>query len=278
VPSHWAANTSRYADSFSFFKVHLRVIVRANAPLSHPLSPTLNTLSLTLTHSYTVHPSSQTSGQLTIDGREHLVLERAEAAGDSWTHHYKRLCLHSHRAVSHLPGVPFPQHWPAFVPREQVVDYLRGYVTTMHLPVYFGHEVASCEPVSELRPAHEAGSEENHGHPVKNANPRWLVRTRELATGEERRVRCRNLVVCVGENATPHRPTIAGLDRFPGTVLHSHEYDEGSAFAGQRVLVVGFGNSGGEILIDLCEHDARPDVVVRSPCNIFPRDMFLPFM
>jgi indole-3-pyruvate monooxygenase len=38
-------------------------------------------------------------------------------------------------------------------------------------------------------------------------------------------------------------------------------------------LVVGFGNSGGEIAIDLWEHGARPSLAVRSPVNVIPRDL-----
>ena len=53
---------------------------------------------------------------------------------------------------------------------------------------------------------------------------------------------------------------------------HSSAYRNGRPFAGQDVLVVGFGNSGGEIAVDLFEHGARPSIAVRSPVNVIPRD------
>jgi cation diffusion facilitator CzcD-associated flavoprotein CzcO len=57
-------------------------------------------------------------------------------------------------------------------------------------------------------------------------------------------------------------------------VVHSSQYKNGAPYRGKRVLVVGFGNSGGEIAIDLHEHGARPTMAVRSPVNVVPRDIF----
>jgi cation diffusion facilitator CzcD-associated flavoprotein CzcO len=57
-------------------------------------------------------------------------------------------------------------------------------------------------------------------------------------------------------------------------VLHSSHYRDGEPYRGQNVLVVGFGNSGGEIAIDLWEHGARPSLAVRGPVNVIPRELF----
>ena len=57
-------------------------------------------------------------------------------------------------------------------------------------------------------------------------------------------------------------------------MLHSSSYDNGSSFARKNVLVVGFGNSAGEIAIDLHEHGARVSMAVRNAVNIVPRDIF----
>ena len=61
-------------------------------------------------------------------------------------------------------------------------------------------------------------------------------------------------------------------ERFRGARLHSSDYRNGDAFAGQRVLVVGAGNSGAEIALDLAERGARPTMAVRTPVNVVPRD------
>ena len=69
------------------------------------------------------------------------------------------------------------------------------------------------------------------------------------------------------------RPRWPGIEAFPGAILHSSRYRNGSRYRDQRVLVVGFGNSGGEIALDLAEHGARPALSVRGPVNIIPREI-----
>src|SRR6185436_17909386 len=64
-----------------------------------------------------------------------------------------------------------------------------------------------------------------------------------------------------------------GMESFPGKILHSYEYKTGKDFTGQKVLVVGFGNSACEIAIDLYEQGAVPFMAVRSPVNVIPRDV-----
>ena len=63
------------------------------------------------------------------------------------------------------------------------------------------------------------------------------------------------------------------MTNFPGRIIHSCEYRSGKEFKGQKVLIVGFGNSACEIAIDLYEQEAIPFMSVRSPVNIIPRDI-----
>ena len=63
------------------------------------------------------------------------------------------------------------------------------------------------------------------------------------------------------------------MDRFGGGILHSRDYRNPAAFAGKRVLVVGFGNSGGEIALDLAEADVDVTLAVRGPVQVIPRDL-----
>lgn len=63
------------------------------------------------------------------------------------------------------------------------------------------------------------------------------------------------------------------MESFPGKIIHSSEYKNGNEFNGKNVLVVGFGNSGGEIAVDLFEHGAKSSVSVRSAVNVIPREL-----
>jgi cation diffusion facilitator CzcD-associated flavoprotein CzcO len=86
--------------------------------------------------------------------------------------------------------------------------------------------------------------------------------------------RALNLVIAAGYNREPYLPAWPGQTSFRGTVLHSSQYQTGESFNQQTVLVVGFGNSGGEIALDLWEHGAQPSLSVRGPVNVIPRELF----
>jgi cation diffusion facilitator CzcD-associated flavoprotein CzcO len=175
----------------------------------------------------------------------HLILERSDQPGSTWGSRYDRLNLHTHRRFSALPFLPFPDRYPKYPSRKQLADYLALYARTFGLAPRYGQSVTEARP--------EGGG--------------WFVSTLDT------RYRAPFLVVATGQSHTPHRPTWPGLDTFPGAVLHSTEFSNGSVFTGSRVLVVGFGNSAGEIALDLCEHGARAAMSVRGPINAAPRDM-----
>nr|KYP70767.1 Putative dimethylaniline monooxygenase [N-oxide-forming] 6 [Cajanus cajan] len=82
------------------------------------------------------------------------------------------------------------------------------------------------------------------------------------------------LVVATGENAECVVPEIEGLTEFKGDVIHACDYKSGEPFKGKKVLVVGCGNSGMELSLDLCNHHASPSMVVRSSVHVLPREVF----
>uniref|UniRef100_A0A453F4G6 Flavin-containing monooxygenase n=1 Tax=Aegilops tauschii subsp. strangulata TaxID=200361 RepID=A0A453F4G6_AEGTS len=74
--------------------------------------------------------------------------------------------------------------------------------------------------------------------------------------------------------AEPHVPDFPGMQQFAGRVLHTCEYKCGEEFAGEKVLVVGCGNSGMEVSLDLCRHGAKPSMVVRNTVvHVLPKEM-----
>ena len=172
------------------------------------------------------------------------ILEQSRAIAPAWRNHYDRLHLHTTKRFSHLPHHRFPRDVPRYPSRDQVIQYLEEYARRFALAPRFGERVVS----------------------VNREDDRWLTRT------EAASYRSHNVVVATGYTQVPYRPSWPGLDSFAGPVLHSSEYRNGKAWSGRRVLVVGLGNSGGEIAIDLAEHGARPSVAVRNAVNVVPRD------
>ena len=81
-------------------------------------------------------------------------------------------------------------------------------------------------------------------------------------------------MIASGYNAEPVSPPLPGLEAFRGRAIHSAAYANAEPFAGQSVLVVGMGNTGAEIALDLCEGGARATISLRDGVHIAPRDLF----
>jgi cation diffusion facilitator CzcD-associated flavoprotein CzcO len=185
------------------------------------------------------------SAELRRRGVDHRVLERGTAVGDSWRRLYDSLTLHTGKHLSALPGLRLGRGVPVFVPRDVFVAYLERYARTFALPINVNR------PVTRVR-RDETG---------------WVV---ETPSGS---IRARALVVATGIISNPRTPCLEGRERYRGRVLHSVEYRRPEEFIGRRVLVVGIGNSGGEIGSELARAGAQVTVAVRSGAHVVPRDL-----
>lgn len=175
-----------------------------------------------------------------------VILERAAHVGESWRRHYDRLHLHTPKRFSSLPYRAFPGAYPRYPSRQQVVDYLDDYARSFDIEPEFGREVQRC---------------------VRGEDGSWET-SANAGTYRSRRV-----VIATSYNHVPDLPRWPGQETFTGPVIHSSEYKNGEAFGGRRVLVVGFGNSGAEIALDLAEHGARCTIAVRGKVNVVPRQV-----
>ncbi|MCF3965449.1 flavin-containing monooxygenase [Streptomyces fuscigenes] len=190
-----------------------------------------------------------------------VVLEKSGAVGASWRAHYSRLHLHTTRRWSSLPGLRMPRSFGRWVPREKVVKYLEKYAQFHGIEVVTGVEVTRVEPLPE--PAVEdAGAADG---PSDGA--RWLLR----ASGG-RELRARALVVATGYNHTPRLPAWPGRETYTGRLLHARDYRDATPYRDMDVLVVGAGNTGAEIAVDLAEGGAaRVRLAIRTPPHILRR-------
>lgn len=191
------------------------------------------------------------AGSLRLLGRSATVIDEAAQVGSSWREHYHRLHLHTVKSHSALPGLPFPDEAPRYVPRQGVVDYLEAYAR------HHGIEPIGGQTVVRITAA-----------PSAEQVARWRVHT---AAG--RVFTATQLVLATGANREPRAPVLPGQDAFNGRVLHSHAYRNAEPFKGQCVLVVGMGNTGAEIALDLAEQGVAVALSVRSPVNIVLRDV-----
>jgi cation diffusion facilitator CzcD-associated flavoprotein CzcO len=187
-----------------------------------------------------------TAAALRALGLEAVILEKSDAVGAVWRRHYDRLHLHTDRVRSSLPGLPMPQAYGRYPSRVQVVQYLEAYAAKFALKPVFNAPVSAIRRDGRFWRA-EAG-QHSRSAPI--------------------------VVVATGLADHPCSPTWPGTESFGGSVLHSSAYRNPQPFADKRVLVVGCGNSGAEIALDLAEAGLDVTLAVRGPVNVIPRELF----
>lgn len=185
------------------------------------------------------------AGALRALGHLSLVLERADRLGSSWHRHYDRLHLHTHKVHSSLPGRPMPSGFPKYPSRLQFIEYLGDYASFCDVELRCG------VPATAIR-----------------KDGLWIVES------TEGKLRAENVIVATGLANTPNRPTWKGQERFTGKLLHSCEFRNAAQLAAERVLVVGFGNSAGEIALECADAGLFVGLSVRGPVNVVPLEMF----
>lgn len=173
------------------------------------------------------------------------VLEKSDRVGDVWRRHYDRLHLHTDRKRSGLPGMAMPKTFPIYPSREQMVSYLEDYAARFGIRPVFNTTVSR----------------------LQRDGARWRAEAGEAT------VSAPVAVIATGIAGAPHRPAWPGSELYRGEVIHSSCYRNPASFAAKRVLVIGFGNSGGEIALDLANAGIDVALVVRSPVQILPRDL-----
>jgi shikimate 5-dehydrogenase len=175
-------------------------------------------------------------------GLDTLIVDRERRIGDNWRKRYHALVLHNQVHVNHLPYMPFPPTWPAYIPKDKLASWFEAYVESLELNFWTATEFLGGR------------YDEKAGH--------WIMKLRR--DGTEREMRPRHIVMATGVSGIPNIPAIPTLDAFAGTVLHSSEYQDGEAWAGKPALVIGTGNSGHDIAQDLQSSGAEVSLVQRS--------------
>lgn len=205
-------------------------------------------------------------------GVDYIILEKTDEIAPAWKSHYDRLHLHTAKEYSALPYYPFPKLFAKYPARQQVVRYLEDYAQNFAIEPQFNHTVTHITSTGEgKKRLWQVTAEVNTAKDSKAHDSK--AQSKQKANGETKQYTAKNLVIATGYNRVPQMPSWQGLDEFKGTVMHSHDYKNGEAFKDQKVMVVGFGNSGAEIALDLWEHGAKPIQSVRSAVNVLPREV-----
>jgi putative flavoprotein involved in K+ transport len=173
-------------------------------------------------------------------GIDVVILEANARVGDSWRHRWDSLRLFTPAAYDGLPGLPFPASKEQFPTKDQMADYLETYAERFGLPVRLGVAVDR----------------------LTRDGSRYRV------TAGNRRFEAAQVVVATGAFQRPTAPSVASqLD--PTIVqLHSAAYRNSSQLPDGDVLVVGAGNSGAEIALEVAAAGRRTWLSGRSTGHI----------
>lgn len=162
-------------------------------------------------------------------GRPFLILDDRARVGDAWRQRWDSLRLFTPARFDALDGMPFPAEPDHFPTKDEMADYLEAYAERFELPIR--HEVR-VERVSRT----------GDRFLVESGTDRWTAD---------------NVVVAMAGFQQPHIPEFAD-DLDPSVVqLHSSAYREPGQLGEGDVLVVGAGNSGSDIAMDIVRHDQQ---------------------
>jgi putative flavoprotein involved in K+ transport len=158
-------------------------------------------------------------------GDSFVILDENIQMGETWRRRWDSLRLFTPSQANHLPGLKFPGADLYFPTKDEAATYLEQYVRQFDLPVQHGTKVEKLE---------------------QNGNGFTL-------TAGVNTFHAQNVIIATGAFHTPYVPTIAKLLDPEILQIHSANYHKPSDVSGQNILVVGAGNSGAEIALELAK-------------------------
>ena len=178
-------------------------------------------------------------------GADFAILDSRSEPGGAWRAAWPSLRLFSPAEHNPLPGWPMPRQRGAEYPTvDHVVDYLTRYEQRYELPVH--------------RPAHVTGVYDEGEHlAVRTDRGTW---------------RASAVISATGTWGSPYVPAYPGQREFAGRQLHTASYRHPEEFRGQRVVIVGGGNSAAQILAEVSAVADTTWVTRREP-RFMPDDV-----
>ncbi|MET7651378.1 NAD(P)-binding domain-containing protein [Streptomyces sp. NPDC005486] len=204
-----------------------------------------------------------TAFALKAEGLDFVCLEQAPDVGGIWRRPqagergpgYLSLHLNTAKQLTGHSAYPMPAAYPFYPRHSQIAAYLRSFA-----------EWAGVLDRIELGTTVESVRQEADGG--------WTVVSRD-ADGVSSSRGFTHVIVASGHNSEPSMPAMPrGAETFTGTIHHSLDYRDGSEYAGQRVIVVGLGNSAVDIAADLSRYAELTVLSVRRGLHVMPKQLF----
>jgi cation diffusion facilitator CzcD-associated flavoprotein CzcO len=191
--------------------------------------------------------------------RNVVCYEESSSIGGNWafTDDPHRASVHesshtiSSRRMASFDDFPMPENYPDFPSHRQMLAYFTDYARAFQLAphIRLGSHVEQC---------------------ALGGDGRWTVRV--IVNGETSAELFDGLLVCSGHHREAFLPEYPG--RFTGKIVHSSTYKRPDPFRGQRVLVVGAGNSAADIAVDVARLASHAALSMREGTYLVPKLMF----
>ncbi|CAO2637596.1 Flavin-containing monooxygenase 5 [Lemmus lemmus] len=177
---------------------------------------------------------------------EPTCFERSDDIGGLWKFQknpsekmpsiYKSVTINTSKEMTCFSDFPVPEHFPNYMHNCRLMDYFRNYATHFSLLPYIRFK-------TQVRHVRK--------RPDFEVSGQWdvIVET----NGRQENLVFDGVMVCSGHHTDPHLPltSFPGIEKFEGCYFHSREYKSPEDYIGKRVIVVGIGNSGADIAVEL---------------------------
>ncbi len=168
---------------------------------------------------------------------DYLILDDQQEAGGSWLNTWDSLQLFSPVPYSSLSGWMMPQGEKQYPGKDEFIEYIKAYEKRYEFPIH--------RPVSVNTASREGGL--------------FVIETNRGT------YKSKTLVSATGSLANPFIPAYPNADQFKGRQLHSSEYRRPDKFEDQKVIIVGGGNSGAQILAEVSKVADTQWVTLEDP-------------
>ena len=173
-------------------------------------------------------------------------VDASDEIGGNWYHGvYETAHIISSKKVTQFTHFPMPDHYPDFPSAKQMWKYLNAFTDHFQLR----ENIELKRKVVDVRPI------ENNLWQVTFAN-------------EETRI-YKGVILCNGHHWCKHFPELPG--EFNGKIIHSKDYKKPEQLKGQRVLVIGGGNSGCDIAAEAARVAEKSVLSLRDSVWFIPK-------
>ncbi|XP_038614597.1 dimethylaniline monooxygenase [N-oxide-forming] 4-like isoform X3 [Tachyglossus aculeatus] len=179
-----------------------------------------------------------------------------ETAGDGKTRAYRSVMTNTSKEMSCYSDFPFQEEYSNYMNQAKFWEYLRTYTEHFDLLKYIRFRTTVCSVMK---------------HPDFVTTGQWVVVTE--SEGNRETTVFDAVMICTGLflNAFLPLESFPGIKKFQGQVLHSQEYRTPEDFRGKRILVIGTGNTGGDVAVELGRTAARVFLSTRSGTWVISR-------